>query len=119
MKQCFELTLDIIFLLVPFCIKFYLWGNFIKNFFSKGIKRLREKTKCGCWDSVLSTKCMYVCLSVCMYIHVYVGKCVCTYICIYTCEIDETGGQAWPEYDLSILFFLTSHIRVKKFRVSC
>lgn len=34
-----------------------------------------------------------------MYIHTFVGICVCIQVCIYTYEVDETGGQAWPEYD--------------------
>ena len=37
-----------------------------------GIKRLREKKKCGCWVSAPFTKCIYVYMSVCLN--------VCTYI---------------------------------------
>jgi hypothetical protein len=93
MKHYFGLTISILMQL-PFCVTFYLCGNFIKNFCLRSIKRLREKNKV--WLFGLCSIHQYKCIYVCLYVHTY----ICRYMCI-SMHVqlwnwwDRWSGLAW------------------------
>ena len=108
--------------ITPFCVTFYLWSSFIKNFCLKRYKRSEKKNKVWLLG-LCSIDQIYLCLYVWLYArHIYVGIYVCILVGNFTSEINETGGwdQPWVGegriHDITIIFFFTSHLRVKRFQ---